>query len=147
MNRRAAELGMQQTRYANPHGLTEEGHRSSAADQLKLAAAVLKQPLLAEIVATRQRGCTVTGPAGYQRNVLWKNTNRLLTIDGYRGIKTGTTDAAGACLVASATRESRHLVVVVLGSDTSAARYVDARNLFRWAWRQGEAAVAAPANQ
>ncbi|HUE69546.1 MAG TPA: hypothetical protein VMP01_01550, partial [Pirellulaceae bacterium] len=81
-------------------------------------------------------GTRVMGPGGYQRNVLWKNTNRLLPIDGYDGVKTGTTDAAGACLVARGIRGQDELIVVVLGSASSAARYVDARNLFRWAWRQ-----------
>lgn len=59
-------------------------------------------------------------------------------MDGYSGIKTGTTEAAGACLVACGEREGSRLIVVVLGSDSPAARYVDARNLFRWAWRQRE---------
>ena len=136
MNRRAAQLGMKNTHYANPHGLTASGHQSSAEDQLALAFAVASDPLLAKIVATRQRGCCVNGAGGYQRNVVWKNTNRLLAMDGYSGIKTGTTEAAGACLVACGQREGARLLVVVLGSESSAARYVDARNLFRWAWRQ-----------
>lgn len=136
MNRQAGKLGMQQTHYANPHGLTAKDHRSSSADQLTLAFHVLHSPLLERIVSTRQHGCRVTGPGGYQRNVLWKNTNRLLPIDGYDGVKTGTTDAAGACLVARGRRGENSLIVVVLGSASSDARYVDARNLFRWAWRQ-----------
>ena len=134
MNRRAQSLKLEHTEYKNPHGLTAAGHRSSAGDQLKLALEVLKNPLLKTIVSTRQRGCSVTGPGGYQRNVLWKNTNRLLAIDGYSGLKTGTTEAAGACLVAHGRRGDDALVVVVLGSASSAARYVDSRNLFRWAW-------------
>jgi D-alanyl-D-alanine carboxypeptidase (penicillin-binding protein 5/6) len=51
-------------------------------------------------------------------------------------VKTGTTDAAGACLIACGERDGRELIVVVLGSTSSDARYVDARNLFRWAWSQ-----------
>ncbi len=136
MNRQAAKLKLTQTHYANPHGLTASDHRSSAADQLTLAIQVLKNPLLEKIVSTRQHGFRVTGPGGYQRNVLWKNTNRLLAIEGYSGVKTGTTDAAGACLVARGQRGDDSMVVVVLGSASSAARYVDARNLFRWAWRE-----------
>jgi D-alanyl-D-alanine carboxypeptidase (penicillin-binding protein 5/6) len=136
MNRQAEKLGLKQTHYANPHGLTAPGHRSSAADQLTLAFHVLQNDLLARIVSTRQHGSRVTGPGGYQRNVLWKNTNHLLAIEGYDGVKTGTTDAAGACLVARGTRGEDQLLVVVLGSANSAARYVDSRNLFRWAWQQ-----------
>jgi D-alanyl-D-alanine carboxypeptidase (penicillin-binding protein 5/6) len=136
MNRQAAQLGMTETHYANPHGLTAKDHKSSARDQLKLAHAALQIPLFRQVIGTRQHGTTVTGPGGYQRNLLWKNTNRLLEIEGYLGVKTGTTGAAGACLVACGERDGRELIVVVLGSTSTDARYIDARNLFRWAWTQ-----------
>jgi len=67
--------------------------------------------------------------------VMWKNTNRLLAIEGFGGVKTGTTDEAGACLVSCGRRGKDELIVVVLGSTSSDARYLDARNLFLWAWR------------
>jgi D-alanyl-D-alanine carboxypeptidase (penicillin-binding protein 5/6) len=135
-NRQAAKLGLAETHYENPHGLTSKEHRSSARDQLKLAHAALSLPLFRQTISTRQHGTKVTGPGGYERNVLWKNTNRLLGIEGYLGVKTGTTNAAGACLIACGERDGRELIVVVLGSTSSDARYVDARNLFRWAWRR-----------
>jgi len=134
MNRQTDELGMADTHYVNPHGLTAMEHKSSARDQLKLAHAALQMPLFRQLISTRQHGAKVLGPGGYERNVLWKNTNRLLAIEGYSGVKTGTTDAAGACLVACGERESRELIVVILGSTSGDARYTDARNLFRWAW-------------
>jgi D-alanyl-D-alanine carboxypeptidase (penicillin-binding protein 5/6) len=68
--------------------------------------------------------------------LFWKNTNKLLGTEGYDGIKTGTTTAAGACLVSQATRGDKSLIVVVLGAPTSDGRYVDSRNLYRWAWQQ-----------
>lgn len=136
MNRTAKALGMNATGFANPHGLTAEGHRSTAEDLFLLAHAARRLPRFRDYVNTRQRGCTVTSTAGYRRNVLWKNTNHLLAIEGYDGVKTGTTDAAGACLVACGSREGRELLIVVLGSSNPDARYVDCRNLFRWAWRQ-----------
>jgi D-alanyl-D-alanine carboxypeptidase (penicillin-binding protein 5/6) len=135
MNRTAKKLGMERTRYANPHGLTAQGHVSSAADLALLAAAAMKNDLFRQYVSTRQRGCTVTGPGGYRRHVVWQNTNRLLEIEGYAGVKTGTTSAAGACLVSFGTRNGRSLIVVVLGSAAPDARYIDTRNLFRWAWQ------------
>ena len=55
-------------------------------------------------------------------------------IEGYAGVKTGTTSAAGACLVSLGRRDGRSLLIVVLGSANSDARYVDSRNLYRWAW-------------
>ena len=78
----------------------------------------------------------MTGPGGYQRPVAWKNTNRLLGIEGFHGVKTGTTTAAGACLVSHGERDGRALLVSVLGSASSDSRYVDSRNLYRWAWSQ-----------
>ena len=136
MNRSAKDQQMHNTHFKNPHGLTEKGHLSTAHDLLKLAHAAMKLPEFRKRVATRQRGSTVTGPGGYRRNMLWKNTNRLLAIDGYQGVKTGTTTAAGACLVSLGQRGSDAIFVVVLGSSSSASRYTDTRNLFRWAWQQ-----------
>lgn len=136
MNRAAAKLGMNGTTYKNPHGLTARGHRSTAGDLLKLAHAALRLPKFREYVNTRQHGCELRGTGGYTRNIVWKNTNRLLAINGYDGVKTGTTSAAGACLVSSARRGDDHLLMVVLGATSSDARYVDSRNLYRWAWRE-----------
>jgi D-alanyl-D-alanine carboxypeptidase (penicillin-binding protein 5/6) len=136
MNRQAGLLGMADTHYENPHGLPSRGHQSSARDLVKLAYAAMQMPLFRQYVNTRQHGTTVTGEGGYERNLVWRNTNKLLAIDGYSGVKTGTTTAAGACLVAWGERDGRELIVVVLGSTHTDARYVDARNLFRWAWQQ-----------
>lgn len=136
MNRRAKLLGMRDTSYSNPHGLTAPGHQSTAADLIVLAHAARQLPRFRDYITTRQHGYCVTSSLGYSRNVLWKNTNKLLGIQGYDGVKTGTTEAAGACLVCSGQHERDELLVVVLGSASSDARYVDSRNLFRWAWNQ-----------
>jgi D-alanyl-D-alanine carboxypeptidase (penicillin-binding protein 5/6) len=134
MNRVATELGLRETHFTNPHGLTDPRHRSSARDLANLARRALAEPVLAACVATAKHGCTLVNKDGQRRNVLWTNSNRLLEIEGYDGVKTGTTEAAGACLVASGRRKSDHLIIVVLGSSSSDARYTEARNLFRWAW-------------
>jgi len=143
MNRMARELNMDNTTFRNPHGLTADGHASTARDLAVLARAALRYPLFGRYVSSRQRGCRVESVDGYQRNLAWKNTNRLLGIEGYAGIKTGTTSAAGACLVSQARRDGRELILVVLGSRSSAARYTDTRNLYRWAWRSLEQGVPA----
>jgi len=87
------------------------------------------------VVATPQYGTTLGSVSGYQRNIVWRSTNQLLRIEGYDGIKTGTTGAAGNCLVSTGERDGRRLFVVVLGATSTEARYTDTRNLFRWAWR------------
>ena len=134
MNRVAASLEMSSSTYKNPHGLTDEGHLSSAADLLKLAHAAMQSPRFREYVNTPQHGCELKSKSGYRRNIVWKNTNKLLEVEGYSGVKTGTTTAAGACLVSRATRGDDELLLVVLGAQSSAARYTDSRNLYRWAW-------------
>jgi D-alanyl-D-alanine carboxypeptidase (penicillin-binding protein 5/6) len=145
MNRVADELGLRATRFANPHGLPAEGHHASARDLARLAATALADPRFADCVATARRGCTLTDPEGRRRDVVWTNTNRLLRTEGYDGVKTGTTTAAGACLVASGRRGDDRVIVVVLGSGSSDGRYADARNLFRWAWqRRGLARESSP---
>ncbi|MEI7701775.1 MAG: serine hydrolase [Planctomycetia bacterium] len=135
MNAEAIRLGMSQTHYENPHGLTDPRHLSTAMDLSLLARAMRSSELLRRVTSTRQRGAMVAGPGGYSRFVVWKNTNELLEIEGFEGVKTGTTDKAGSCLVSIGQRNGRPLIVVVLGSAASEARYTDSRNLYRWAWK------------
>ena len=135
MNAEAARLGMTKTHYTNPHGLTNDSHQSTVTDLAILARATLTNPVMGQYSSTRQRGATVAGPGGYTRNVLWKNTNELLGTEGYDGIKTGTTDQAGACLVSTGERDGKRLIVVVLGSAASESRYTDSRNLYRYGWK------------
>ncbi|HVJ80908.1 MAG TPA: D-alanyl-D-alanine carboxypeptidase family protein [Planctomycetia bacterium] len=136
MNRRAKALGLAETSYVNPHGLTHKDHHSSPRDLGKLAQVALQDPLFAKIVNTPRHQGTALGADGKERKIEWKNTNELLKTEGYFGVKTGTTEAAGACLVSAGRRGEDSLLVVVLGSAGSAARYSDARNLFRWGWLQ-----------
>jgi D-alanyl-D-alanine carboxypeptidase (penicillin-binding protein 5/6) len=135
MNRTAAELGMKSTHFDNPHGLTTETHETSAHDLARLAFEAFKLPLFREIVSTPQHGATVDSVSGYSRNVVWRNTNQLLRTEHYDGIKTGTTGAAGNCLVSTGTRCHRRIIVVILGAPSTESRYADTRNLFRWAWK------------
>lgn len=135
MNREAAALKMTGTRYVDPHGLGL--NRSTPRDLALLAAAALNNDTFRQTVATRRHSCTVTAADGTTRTVVWDNTNRLLGIEGYDGVKTGTTTAAGYCLVGSARRGGEHRIVVVLGATSNDSRYTDTRNLFRFAWQLG----------
>ena len=135
MNARAAALGLRSTTYGNPHGLTVEGCGSTAREVAALARETMKHEVFREIVATRRRTATLENVDGYRREVVWNNTNKLLGIEGYEGIKTGTTTPAGCCLASCGRRGDRRLIVVVLGSTSTESRYADSRNLFRYAWR------------
>ncbi len=118
MNQRAAEMNLKGTHFVNPHGLDAPGHVSSAVDLLAMTRAGLSYELFARIVATPQ--ARVAGRLLINRNEL------LTTYPGADGVKTGTTDAAGQCLVASATREGHRAIAIVLGSQD---RYADSRAL------------------
>ncbi|MDP1562851.1 MAG: serine hydrolase [Pirellulaceae bacterium] len=134
MNRRAQDLGVKDSRFANPHGLTENEHKLSAFDLAQLTQQAIKLRLFRTIVATRQYGCRISHPSGYSRNVKWTNTNKMLETTSYLGVKTGTTTAAGACLVTFAEHGEQQRICVVLGASDSSSRYVDTKNLLRWSW-------------
>ncbi len=142
MNETAKELGLSNTTYENPHGLTAPNHKTTPADLAQLARRAMELPKFREIVQTRQKVANLQSEAGYERQIVWNNTNQLLRRKGYLGVKTGTTDAAGACLVACGERDGHEAIGVVLGATSSDARYVDMRNLFRWVWVQQAVSTA-----
>ncbi len=112
MNAKAWELGMRNTHFANPHGLDQEGHYSSARDMAILSAYALKNPVFQEIVKTEKKRVSWTGEE-WQRS--WLNKNKMLHFyAGADGVKTGFTRQAGRTLVSSATRNAQQLVVVTL---------------------------------
>ena len=149
MNRKAAELGMKSTHFNNPNGLPSAGHQTTARDLARLAFVALQMPDFKKVVGTPRHGYTLDSVTGYKRNIEWRNTNQLLKIEGYDGVKTGTTGAAGSCIVSTAERGGRRLIITVLGSTSTESRYADTRNLYRWAWKDfvkvGDAAKTAKA--
>ncbi|MDN5361615.1 MAG: hypothetical protein PWP70_662 [Moorella sp. (in: firmicutes)] len=128
MNRKAWLLGARHTHFNNPNGLPDPGHYTTAYDLALIARYALGNPAFRRLVATVED--QIPGPAGVR---YLYNTNRLLgSYPGADGVKTGTTAAAGQCLVASATRGGRQLIAVVLGS---ADRYGDTRNLLDYGFK------------
>ena len=134
MNRRAKELKLAETSFLDPNGLAR--NQASAKDLAALTWTAMQNKLFRRYVSTRRHSYKVAGKDGQTREVAWANTNKLLSEEGYDGVKTGTTNAAGACLVASGTKGGDHLIVVVLGASPSDGRYTDARTLFNWAWQR-----------
>lgn len=115
MNQKAVDLGAENTHFANPHGLDQEGHYSSARDLAIIAEYAMREPLFREIV--KSDGYQIPWP-GHPWNRVLENHNRLLEMYPYAtGIKTGYTFGAGRCLVASALKEGRELISVILNSD------------------------------
>jgi serine-type D-Ala-D-Ala carboxypeptidase (penicillin-binding protein 5/6) len=127
MNARVAKWGLTNTRFVNPDGGDAEGHYSTARDLLRIADEALKRPEFATIVGTQTATRrTVDGTRTYTL----RNSNQLLfQRPGVHGVKTGTTDACGQCLVAAQWGVGGRIMVVVLGS---ADRYADATLLLDW---------------
>lgn len=113
MNERAAQLGLTQTSFVDPHGLTQDpGNRASPLDLARLAAAAMQNPDFAAWAGSPALSVPELPPL--------PNRNELIgTYDGATGVKTGFLAAAGMCLIATATRGDRSLTAVVLGSDGS----------------------------
>ena len=128
MNKEAARLGMTNSRFANVTGLSAPQHYSTAADLARLAAAVIRDyPEYYPLYAQKEfRYNNITQP----------NRNRLLWTDpNVDGVKTGHTEAAGWCLIASAQRGERRVLAVVLGAASDAARAAEAQKLMNWGFQ------------
>ena len=106
MNEKARELGMEHSSFANPNGLDDEQHYSTARDMAKLARAALENETLMRIASTRS--VTIGGRT-------MTNHNKLLHyVDGCLGLKTGYTKAAGRTLVSCAEKNGQRLIAVTL---------------------------------
>jgi serine-type D-Ala-D-Ala carboxypeptidase (penicillin-binding protein 5/6) len=121
MNQRADDLGLSCTHYTTVSGIVDQGNHSCASDLALIAHAVLTQPLLARIVGSRS--AVVPFPIKGGKLFLYNNNPLLvLRYPGTDGVKTGFTDAAGQCLVATARRGRRWLGVILLHSGNTYAQ-------------------------
>jgi D-alanyl-D-alanine carboxypeptidase (penicillin-binding protein 5/6) len=136
MNKQAAAWGLKNTKFRNVTGLTESGHQSTARDVAVIASKIiLEHPNFYPLYSVRNYT---------YNNIRQDNRNMLLgrdpTVDG---MKTGYTDAAGYCLVASAAREmpngKRRLLSVVLGTASREARAAESQKLLNWGWAAWDA--------
>jgi D-alanyl-D-alanine carboxypeptidase (penicillin-binding protein 5/6) len=137
MNARARRMNLRCTHYTSVSGIVDLGNHSCAVDLARIAHAVLEQPLLARIVASRS--AILPFPIKSHKLYLYNNNPlQLLRYPGVDGVKTGFTDASGQCLVATARRGRVSLGVVLLHSANTAE---EAQQLLN----AGFARLAAPA--
>ena len=148
MNDQAVFLGMQNTQYKNPEGLTAPGHSTTARDLALLATRLMRDfPEYVPYYAIKKYRYEGT-PAANDTN-----RNLLLFRDAsVDGLKTGHTQAAGYCLVASAKRElpnvgTRRLLSVVLGAESENARANESQKLLNWGYSAFDAVKLFDANQ
>lgn len=132
MNARAKALGMKDTVFKNPTGLDAEGHVSTAYDIALMSRELLKHP---EVT----RYTTIWMDSLRDGKTSLVNTNKLVRFyEGCTGLKTGTTDGAGSCLSASATRQGLSLIAVSMGSDTSDQRFSACKTLLNYGFASFE---------
>lgn len=144
MNERAAQLGMQNTHFVNPHGLHHPEHYTTAKDMALLAAAYLRVPVLKAIASAAEYTVPATNLQA-ERTVkttnLMKLPNSGYYYSGAYGLKTGNTDEAGRCLIASAEKDGLDLICVLMNcparyTRTSVIRceFLEAASIFDYAF-------------
>jgi serine-type D-Ala-D-Ala carboxypeptidase (penicillin-binding protein 5/6) len=128
MNKQAARLGMKNTNFLNATGLPNAQHYSTAEDLMLLANALIRD-FPQEFAYYKEREFTYN-------KITQPNRNRLLFIDPtVDGLKTGHTDAAGFCLIATAKRGERRLISVVLGTASDGARTQESQKLLNFGYQ------------
>ena len=126
MNKRAKELGMNDTNFANCNGLDAEGHYSSAYDIAVMSRELMKHDDIFEFTSIwmdslRNGAFTLS------------NTNKLIRFyEGATGLKTGSTDKAKFCISATAKRGNMHLIAVIMAAPSSKERSADASKLLNY---------------
>lgn len=130
MNEKAAQIGLANSHFMNPHGLDIEGHYSTANDLAKLTAYALKNEVFAEIVRTKEKSAPNPNEKWQYR---WHNKNKMLNMyEGADGVKTGYTKKALRCLVSSATRNGQKLAAVTINDGDD---WADHRKLLDWGFQ------------
>ena len=146
MNRRATELGCEDTHFVNTSGLPDDNHYTTAWDIWLFTREAMKHDAFMTICNTKAYTIPATNLSGerelHSTNLLISNWRALgYLYSGAQGIKTGTTDAAGHCLVSTAVRADRRLVSVVLGcgempdpinGGTVSMSFTETARLFDW---------------
>lgn len=127
-------MGMVNTHFTNPVGLSDAQHYTSASDMALLAAAILGDyPQYYPLFSMRNYTFN---------NIAQANRNRLLWLDPYvDGMETGHTESAGFCLVGSAQRDNRRLISVLFGADTDRLRFSESQKLLNFGFKTFDAAL------
>ncbi len=133
MNEKAAELGLADTHFTNPHGLHNDEHYTTAHDLACIAAAAMENDIFRTIASTKKY--TIPATERSETRVL-VNHNKLLSLDGACvGIKTGFTKKSGRCLVGAAEKNGVRLITVTLNAPSD---WNDHRALFSYGFSQME---------
>ena len=140
MNSELAAIGATNSHFSNPDGSHDDNHYTTANDLLKIVKLAMSYPRITQITALP----TVTETVITGQRHTWTNTNSLLLENkpmyynpNVTGLKTGSTPEAGYCLAASAVKDGRTLITILLGSETDSGRYEDANGLLQIGFQNG----------
>ena len=143
MNKKADRLGLKNTHYKNPHGLDEEGHYTTAQDLYKLTTEALKNSVFKKICNTAEYDLPRTNMSEER----YLSSTNLMLFPSYEayylpyisGVKTGTTDAAGRCIITKATNNGYSYLAIVMGGKTAEisgeevnGAFVDCKKVLEW---------------
>ncbi|SEJ76444.1 D-alanyl-D-alanine carboxypeptidase (penicillin-binding protein 5/6) [Propionispira arboris] len=133
MTEKAQAIGATNTHFANSSGLPNSDHYSTAHDLARIAAYGYKNPIFRQIVGTKEKEIQWQFPSA--KKIKFENTNELLGVyPGANGMKTGYTQAAGECLVASAERNGVNLIAVVMHAADN-ERFIEAAKLLDYGFK------------
>lgn len=148
MNTKAAEIGCKNTNFVNANGIHSENHYSTAYDMALIGRYAMQNETFRQIVSTTRYTLPATNKYP-EANRVFNTTNELLKVDNRdrvdnyyysycNGIKTGYTDAAKDCIVASSKKDGIEYIVVILGGQRTenglSGRFLDCKNLFNYAF-------------
>ena len=139
MNKRAKELGLTNTVFKNSHGLTTEGHYTTANDLAKIALELVKHEEIFKYTSLYESYLR----ENTNRRLWLVNTNKLVRFyDGVDGLKTGYTKTAGYCLVATAKKNNMRILAIVLDEPSSELRNKEVSEMLDYAYAQYELGTA-----
>lgn len=131
MNDYAAELGMADTHFTSPDGYHDDNHVTTLSDMLALSIVSVGEEAISQWAGMRSAYAVYKSG----QSITWTNTNKMLNpespyyYEGVCGLKTGSTDEAGCCLIVHYVKEGRELLVLIFDAPDDAARYADAKLL------------------
>lgn len=139
MNNKAKEIGCKNTHFVNPNGIDNKNHYTTAYDMYLITNYVMKNETFAKIVSTYQYTLPATNKHSASDRIM-KNTNNFVNPNSeyydkkVKGVKTGTTDLAGNCLITDSADNRLEFITVVLGAETSNSKFNESSKMIEYAF-------------
>lgn len=137
MNKKAEEIGCKKSHFVNPNGMHDDNHYTSAYDMYLISKYAMQNETFRKIVSTNEYTLPITNRYKQEDRVM-KNTNYFLNPNSkfynekVKGIKTGTTNQAGNCLVTDIEENGMEFITVLLGAKTSDSKFTETQKLFQY---------------